>query len=74
MVASFKSVVLGNLCEHDLVDPAARSNEPLNRSMETCSGLTECSRGSFGLAYTIICLLNHNISVHGLPLLTNDCA
>ena len=54
MVASFKSVVPGILCEHGFVDPAARSNEPLNRSVETRSGLTQCSGRSFGLAYTIM--------------------
>ena len=49
MVATFKVMVPRNPGAHDLVDLSAHSDEPLNRSVETCSGLTECSRNSFGL-------------------------
>ena len=57
-----------NAFEHDHVDPSSRSNESLNGDVETCSGLPHCSRGSFRLGYTIVCLPNLFISVHGRPL------
>ena len=64
MVANFKSMMPRNFSGHDLVDAAARSNEPLNRSVETCSGLTQCSRGSFGLAYTSIYVYSPTIFLY----------
>ena len=71
MVASPRTVdrmVPGNPFGHDLVDLAARSNKPLNRSVETCSVDPVQPRQLRTGLHNYICLLNHGIFVHNLSL------
>ena len=71
MVASprtVEKVVPGNLSGQDLVDPSARLNESLNRSVETCSVDPMQPRQLRTGLHNHICLPNHDISVHGLSL------
>ena len=68
MVFSLESMGLGNPLGHD-VDPSAHSNEPLNRSVEICTGLNSLQPRQLltGLhSYTYP--LNREISVYHLAL------